>query len=341
MAVMKLRSYVVSFLFFLLGFGHLIACPSSVVVIGGGPTGLGAAIEARQAGAEVILVEKRDEYTRHNTLFLYPVALDLFEKWNAQIPLMEPLELKGERRGFVLIKDLETSLALRADALGIQRIHGEFIDFVPGSQSVIIHTAEGEKFLSYDLLVGADGVHSRVREKLGIDCHALGESIGGIAMVPGINLEKNILIDIQPHAEVFVKKVCIPSATILFLQYQPRTSVQTLVLSDMIRFSSEVGWQEEAKKMEAGSLLTMESIPICLQRATAFSDSGRGVILLGDAAGAASFYQGKGANFSFKTIQLAGKLFQSWPHEQAYEQFHHDMEVEVGELIKTSLPLFE
>ena len=87
------------FSFFLMG--NVMAHPSSVVVVGGGPTGLGAAIEARLTGAEVILVEKREKYTRPNTISLYPVILDLFETWNAKIPLMSVLECYGERKGFV------------------------------------------------------------------------------------------------------------------------------------------------------------------------------------------------------------------------------------------------
>jgi hypothetical protein len=36
--------------------------------------------------------------------------LELFERWNAPIPFMEELEFRGERRGVVLIKDLEEGL---------------------------------------------------------------------------------------------------------------------------------------------------------------------------------------------------------------------------------------
>ena len=160
-------------------------------------------------------------------------------------------------------------------------------------------------------------------------------------MISAINPGKEIVVEIQPHAEVFAKKVSIPSATVLFIQNHPGTSFQTLSLNEMIRYVSEVGWQEEAMKMEKGSFFYMENVPIYLQQATAFLDPVRDVILLGDAASVSSFYQGKGANFSFKTIQLAGELFRSWPHEKAYEQFQHDMEIEVNGLIKANLPLFE
>ena len=337
---MTYRSYLAVSVFLLIKAVNLMACPSSVLVIGGGPTGLGAALEARKAGSNVILVEKRNAYTRQNTLFLYPVALDLFEKWNAPIFLMEELEFQGERRGFVLIKDLEKGLAHRADLLGIQRIQGEFIDFIEDSHTAIIQTVDGNKFFSYDVLVGADGTHSRVREKLGIACHSLGESTGGISVIPTIHSEKKIIVEIQPHAEVFTKKVSTPSSTIVFIQNRPATFFKNLSSNEMIRFASEVGWQEDAMKMEEECLFNIENIPVHLQRATAFSDPIQGVILLGEAASSASFYQGKGANFSFKTVQIAGELFRNWLQEEAYERFNHDMEIEVTELINTNLPLF-
>ena len=55
-------------------------------------------------------MEKRAAYTRQNASFLYTVTLELFERWNAPIPFMEELEFRGERRGVVLIKDLEEGL---------------------------------------------------------------------------------------------------------------------------------------------------------------------------------------------------------------------------------------
>ncbi len=337
---MKNTSHLTLSLFFLLGTLNLMASPSSVLIIGGGPTGLGAAIEARKAGADVTLVEKRATYTRQNALFLHPLALGLFEKWNAPIFLMKDLEFKGASRGFVLIKDLEASLARQANEIGIQRIEGEFIDFVEGSHKAIIQTTDGNKLLPYDLLVGADGAHSQVRKKLGIDFHSLGESLGGLSVIPAINPEKEITVEIKPHPEVFVKKVTIPSSTLFFIQNQPGRSLKTINQSEMIQFVSEAGWQEEAMKMEKEGLFHIENVPVHLQRAATFSDSAKSVILLGDAASSASFYQGTGANFCFKTIQLAAELFRSLPQEDAYDRFNHDMEIEVTELINISLPLF-
>lgn len=327
-------------LFFFAAVGNLISQPSSVIVIGGGPTGLGAAIEAKKAGFEVILVEKRSSYTRLNTLFLEKAVLELFEEWNAPIPLLQELKLKGERRGFVLIKDLEEALSYRAYALGIHRIVGEFIDFAEDKRAAIIQTEKGKELFPYDILVGADGTHSRVRERLKIDCPSLAEAVGTVSMISALNPPEDIIVETKPHEKAFVKRVLIPSATVLFVQNRPGISLD-LNVSEAIRIISEAGWEEDAAKMTECPILEQENIPINLQRSFAFSDLEKEVILLGDAAAVASFYQGQGANFSFKTIRIAKELFCSWPKEGSYESFNDAMQTEVEKLINISLPLFE
>jgi 2-polyprenyl-6-methoxyphenol hydroxylase-like FAD-dependent oxidoreductase len=42
------------------------------MIIGAGPCGLRTAIEAQLLGAKVVVVEKRDRYSRNNVLHLWP-----------------------------------------------------------------------------------------------------------------------------------------------------------------------------------------------------------------------------------------------------------------------------
>ncbi|XP_054289539.1 F-actin-monooxygenase Mical-like isoform X2 [Macrosteles quadrilineatus] len=52
------------------------ACPNTrVLVIGGGPCGLRAAIECQLLGAKVVVVEKRDRMSRNNVLHLWPFVI--------------------------------------------------------------------------------------------------------------------------------------------------------------------------------------------------------------------------------------------------------------------------
>ncbi len=314
--------------------------PLSIVVIGGGPTGLATAIEARLKGAQVIVIEKRDSYERENTLFLYSVTLDLFDKWGVDVPHMQRLKLKEENRGFVLIKNLEEGLARRVDELGITRLQGEFKDFIAGEKAVLIATGGGEFSLHYDILVGADGAHSCVREKLGIPCIALAEAIAGFAMVPAKNLENAIGIENAVHSDVFIKIVTIPTANVLFVQNRPGVCGKGMAEKDFAEYASEVGWQRDAELIASGRSLKMENIHIDVQRAAYFSDPHRAAILLGDAAGSGTFYRGMGANYALKTAELAGDFFQRFSEVGAYERFEQDMGKAVDTLIQDSMQLF-
>ena len=46
-----------------------------VLVIGAGPCGLRAAIEAQLLGAKVVVLEKRDRFSRNNVLHLWPMVI--------------------------------------------------------------------------------------------------------------------------------------------------------------------------------------------------------------------------------------------------------------------------
>lgn len=54
--------------------------PLSIVMIGGGPAGLGAAIEAKLGGAHVTIVEKREAYTREQYFFLWGASLSILKQ---------------------------------------------------------------------------------------------------------------------------------------------------------------------------------------------------------------------------------------------------------------------
>lgn len=340
---MKYRLF--SLLTLLLSYLHAFAeetKPLSVLVIGGGPTGLATAIEAHLAGADVTIVEKRDAYTRQNTLFLYTATLELFDKWGVAVPAMQELYFREQRRGFALIKDLENSLATRVHELGISRIQGEFTDFVENELAAVIQTSKGEIRIPYDILVGADGTHSKVRDTLNIPCSYFGEAIAGVAMIPATNAEKKIGVEIGKYEAVFAKRVTTPYATVLLMQNRPGVAIEEITKNELAKFAFENGWQEDAWKIETAGILYIENIAISLQRALAFCHPSKKVILVGDTAGSASFYQGMGANYSFKTAEFAGDFFKQWKSTpDAYDSFNQKMETATQKLIEDSQPLFQ
>lgn len=50
---------------------------------------------------------------------MHECSLNLLEKWDIEVPGILILDLKGQRRGFVLIKYLEEALAQKTRELGI------------------------------------------------------------------------------------------------------------------------------------------------------------------------------------------------------------------------------
>ncbi len=310
-------------------------------MIGGGPTGLGIAIEARQLGIEVILVEKRSSYTRQNVLFLYPSSLALFDAWGVSVPMMERPEYKGEERGLVLIHYLEEALRERAEILGVEVVEGEYIDFIEDAPIALIQTEAGKKRVFYDLLIGADGTHSKVREQLQIDNLLLGEAMGIISDIPKENLDKEVTVENLIHDDAFAKRVFVPHSTLVFMQTVPKKMTLDFALVKMIQIASELGWNEEVAKMMQGELSLIENVPIYLQRSSTFSDPKKKAIIIGDAAASASFYQGTGANFSLKTTQIAKELLESDLDLASFEKFNQMMSKEVDWLIDISLPLFQ
>lgn len=55
-----------------------------VLIIGAGPCGLRTAIEAQLLGAKVVVVEKRDRFSRNNVLHLWPFVINDLKQLGAK-----------------------------------------------------------------------------------------------------------------------------------------------------------------------------------------------------------------------------------------------------------------
>ncbi|HUD01888.1 MAG TPA: NAD(P)/FAD-dependent oxidoreductase [Rhabdochlamydiaceae bacterium] len=304
--------------------------PPSVVIIGGGPAGLATAIEAHQSGAVVTVVEKRDSYSRPQILFLLNSSIKLLEKWKVAIPQMRVIDLgDGDRIGFVQIKHLEESLENRVKELGIQKITGEFKELSPNA--LLVTSQDKELILSYDILVGADGVHSRVRDALGISMNVLGTGKGAFAV---IRQTTSTEVDISPAIKqdgLFLRRMKVPSASVIFIQSSIDASKNLLQ-----KAIKEQGWHNEAEQLDKAIIGT--DIPITLQQAQTFSNEKESAILVGDAAATASFFQGMGANTALKTAEIAGNFFKNY--RTSYQEFNRAMKNTTDELIEDSRFLF-
>lgn len=316
----------------------VFACSSllaeHVVIVGGGPAGLATAIEAYQAGAEVTIIEKRKDYSREQTLFIFNSSIELLEKWKVTVPWMRVVEKgPGTKLGFVQIKTLEEAMDARVKELGIAKLYGEFKKIEDGK--VVIAEEEGERAISYDLLVGADGVHSRVREGLGIHANCMGKAY---AVAAGVMLADPSKFEITPDIrkdELFGKKFSLPFASLVCVQsVKPLGKLETM----MMRF----GWEKEAEAIAKGEAIVFDNIEVVLQQAETFSDKKRSAILVGEATAAASFFHGMGANTAFKTAAFAGEFFQALKQDPnaAYEAFNKSVKETTDAMIDDSRNLF-
>lgn len=52
-----------------------LSVPPQCLIIGGGPCGLRTAIELALLGAKVVVIEKRDSFSRNNVLHLWPYTI--------------------------------------------------------------------------------------------------------------------------------------------------------------------------------------------------------------------------------------------------------------------------
>ena len=169
-----------------------------VVVIGGGPAGLTAAIALAETGAKTALLARRAPYADNRTTALLGASTDLLERlgvWPrcsdhaAALQTMRLVDDTGrlirapevrfdaheigiDQFGFNIDnRSLVAALEQRAAELtGLTRLDDEADEIHPEDATVSVRTKQGN-LLTTRLVVGADGRHSLSREAAGIDVH--------------------------------------------------------------------------------------------------------------------------------------------------------------------------
>jgi 2-octaprenyl-6-methoxyphenol hydroxylase len=170
--------------------------PFDVIVIGGGPAGLSAAIALAQTSAKTALIARRAAYSDNRTTALLGGSVDLLQQWDvwprckdhaAPLQVMRLVDDTGrlirapevrfscEEIGLDVFgynienRALVTALEQRAAELSeLTRFDDDADSIAPEDEAVEIRTGQG-KSLSARLVIGADGRQSLCREAAGIE----------------------------------------------------------------------------------------------------------------------------------------------------------------------------
>ncbi|MBW8636500.1 FAD-dependent monooxygenase [Hoeflea sp. WL0058] len=165
----------------------------NVMVVGAGPTGLTAAVELARRGVDVRIVDKRTEGSGFSrAVGILPKSLELLEASGASARLLDEgvridsahifqgkqemltvhLRPHGEDRDFILALAQDRTESILRDCLLKNGVAVEWAreltDVRQVSDCVEAVFADGATE-TCDYLVGADGIHSRVREAVGVD----------------------------------------------------------------------------------------------------------------------------------------------------------------------------
>ena len=274
-----------------------------VIVVGGGPVGLAASIEARLAGLTVAVIEPRkgviDKACGEG---LMPGAVPLLARLGIDPPGMplrgvsyrtaarraDHLFRTGTGRG-VRRTTLHNALADRAAELGVERLIGRVEALAQDADSV---TANG---LRASWLFGADGLHSTVRRLAGLE-RAAPTRRRRFGLTRHFVVEPwTDLIEIHwaARAEVYVTPLE-PRLVGVSVLAAPRTDFDAVIAGIPALAGRLAGLTSSTGLKGAGPFRQLAARP----------SSGR-VLLIGDASGYVDAITGEGLRLGFDQARIA------------------------------------
>lgn len=320
---------------------------TDLVVAGAGPAGLMTALHARAAGLDVLVVDPRtgpiDKACGEG---LMPGALRSLEALGLDLEQDVPGRefrgiryLDGDAHAEAHFRDgpgrgvrrdvLQGALARLAAERGIQRVTGRIGDVRQGADSVTstLHTASGTSAVTADHLVAADGLHSPIRQRLGLQLPAAGPPRWGlrrhVAVAPWTDL---VEVHWATGAEVYVTPVGDHEVSVAVLSGRRASFDEHL--SAFPALADRLAGANADDVRGAGPLRQRVKGRV----------SGR-VLLVGDAAGYVDALTGEGIDIAARaSLRLVQCLVAGRPgdYEQAWQQVTRRYRWITGSLLAAS-----
>ena len=307
---------------------------ADVVIAGGGPVGLAAAIEARLAGLSVVIIEPRDDtIDKACGEGLMPGAVPLLARLGVDpdgMPLRGVSYNNGHRRADHLFRTgigrgvrrttLHDALAKRAAELGAERAVGRVETFAQDADGVTVNGIRA------GWLFGADGLHSTVRRVAGLERTVRGRKRFGLRqhffVEPWTDL---IEIHWARHAEVYVTPTA-PDIVGISILGAPRTDFAVTIAGIPVLAQRLRGAEVASTLRGAGPFRQRASRP----------SSGR-VLLVGDASGYVDAITGEGLRLGFDQARVAVEHVQGMgDYDRAWAKTTHDFRVLTNGLVRAA-----
>lgn len=278
------------------------ALDADVLVAGGGPAGLAAAIAAAQAGMTVTVIDPRaapvDKACGEGLMPGGVAALAALGVHPAGVGFRGIRYVDGTRSAQATFRNgtglgvrrtvLHAGLAARADALGVRRVAARVGDVSQDGSRVSAAGLRGR------WLLAADGLHSPLRTRLGLAAPARGTRRYGLrrhfALRPWTDM---VEVHWSPRAEAYVTPVSEDSVGVAVL-FRGRGTMETLLAGFPTLAERLAGAPACGPVRGAGPLRQRSSGRV----------AGR-VLLVGDAAGYVDALTGEGLALAFRSAQAA------------------------------------
>ncbi|MEQ1948475.1 MAG: NAD(P)/FAD-dependent oxidoreductase [Bryobacteraceae bacterium] len=303
---------------------------TDVLIIGGGPAGLAAAIAVRRKGLRAVVVDANippiDKACGEG---LMPEAIEALEQLGVELPLNHGLPFLGIRfledgliaaaefpnagafhHGLAIRRtELHQALVNAAESAGVEFFWGTPVTGLSTDGALLQFGAE-PRHISCRWLVGADGGQSRVRSWAGIRTRETSVRYGFRRHYELEPWSDHVDVHWANDFQIYIAPVDAHEVCVALLARDPQ-----LRIDDALEYFPEL-----QERLEGAPHLSQERGGISAMRSVAAVTQGR-IALIGDASGSVDAITGQGICLAFQQVlALAGALANE--DLESYEALH-------------------